>query len=142
MKKILAIDFGRKKIGLAIADLETKIPLPREGFFCKNEKEFLEIIKKIVETENIGLIVLGLPLSLDFKETDLVLEIKKLGEFLEKKLGIPVDYENEIFSSEEAESYYRFFQRKIRGKIKKRKNLDSLAAAIILESYLKKKFKS
>lgn len=139
MKKILAIDFGKKKIGLAVADLETKIPLPLKGLNYQNEKDFLEKIRKIIKEEEINCLVLGLPLSLDFQKTPLAEEIIKFGRFLEKELKIPVDFENEVFSSEEVDSYYRLIQRKTRGKIKK-KNQDSLAAVVILESYLRRNF--
>lgn len=139
MKKILAIDFGKKKIGLAVADLETKIPLPLKGLNYQNEKDFLEKMRKIIKEEEISCLVLGLPLSLDFQKTPLAEEIIKFGRFLEKELKIPVDFENEVFSSEEVDSYYRLIQRKTRGKIKK-KNQDSLAAVVILESYLRRNF--
>lgn len=139
MKKILAIDFGKKRIGLAVADWETKIPLPRRGLNYQKEEKFLEEIKKIVKEEDINQIVLGLPLSLDFQETPLSREIKRLGKILEKELKIPVDFENEVFSSEEVESYYRLIQRKTRQKIKKPLQQDSLSAVIILDSYLKRK---
>lgn len=137
--RFLGIDYGSKKIGLATADSELKIAVPRPAIYYSDRQKLLEEIKKIVEKEGIGKIVVGLPLSFSFQETTISGEVRGFVEELKKNVAVAIEFENEILSSKEAESERSAVFRKIKSRSPKKEiDLDSQAAAIILDSYLKK----
>ncbi len=135
--RILGIDFGTKKIGLAFADVDIKIAMPGDIIYFSNKKELMEKIKKIIQEKEIIKVVIGLPLSLNFQETEISQKAREFGKELGDEAGLPIEFQNEIFSSKQAESA----DFESRRKIKSRKpmvirDVDNHAAALILESYL------
>jgi len=82
MANVLAIDYGTKRIGLAIADEKLKIPLPLKPIIEKNQQQVLEKIANLCKEKNVDQIVIGLPLSFEFEETSMCQEIKAFGENL------------------------------------------------------------
>ena len=114
--KTLGIDYGRARIGLAIADI---LVTPIGNISNKNVKnKLLEIIKK----HDIKQIVLGLPSGRMGEE------VKRFGEWLQF-LGLPLIYQNEHLSSFAAEQHIRA--------TKSKETLDSIAACVILTDWLK-----
>ncbi len=122
--KILAIDFGTKRIGLAISD-ETQT-LARE-LTILSPREFWQQIKEIVEQEGIERVVVGLPLNMSGQQTDKTREAQQFFDQLQQQLRIPLEFMDERLSSVMAEN--------LPGG---RENIDSLAAQIILQNYLDK----
>lgn len=116
--KILGVDWGEKRIGVAIARGNLAEPLGVVGSF--------EELVKIVRQEGIRQIVLGLP------EGKLEIRVRKWGKKLEEDLGIPVVLRNEVLTSRVA------LEKAIQaGKPrKKRRTLDSFSAALLLQEYL------
>lgn len=126
--RYLGIDYGGKRIGIALSDEEGKIAFPREILSGDSEK-IAGKIKEICVKEKVGRIVVGLPLSFEGRETAQTKETKNFAEKLKKSVGLPVDFENEILTS-------RMVERDIKeGRIKKEK-IDAASATIILQSYL------
>ncbi len=117
--RILAIDYGKKRCGIAISDREKKIAIP---YGIVKSENLLEEIKKIVKEKNVGEILIGLPLSLSGKEIELTKEVYKLKSEIEKELNIQVTLLDERMTSK----LYN-----------KSENIDDLSAAILLEDYLK-----
>ncbi|HLM84511.1 MAG TPA: RuvX/YqgF family protein [Candidatus Bathyarchaeia archaeon] len=118
---ILGVDFGKAKIGLAIADSETRIAFSYG--VLKNDKDLTKNLKNIIEKEGIGKVIVGI--------TDVE---TRLIASLQEKLDIPVEFQSEIFSTREAE------RNLIEKGAKKIKRLDDQEAArIILQSWLDKK---
>jgi len=117
----LGVDFGKAKIGLAVADSETRIAFSYG--VLKNDKKIFEKIGEIIEKEGISKIIIG----------DSGVETQDFASLLEK-LNIPVEFQNELFSTLEAE-------RNLKEKgVKKIKRFDDQEAArIILQSWLDKK---
>ena len=122
--KILGIDYGSKRVGLAISD-ETHT-LARE-LIILSPKEFWQQIEKLCEDEVVSKIVIGLPLNMSGGQTDTTRSVQEFADKLEEKLDIPVEYMDERLSSVMAGNVPG-------GK----KNIDSLAAQIILQNYLDK----
>jgi len=125
--KLLAIDFGLKKLGLAIGDDMVRIAEPLEVLRAKNLSEAIEELIKVVEVEKIEKVVIGISAGKMAEET------KKFGKLLKEKLNTPVIYQDETYSTIEAQSMA------IASGIKrkKRRNLeDAYAATLILQSYL------
>ncbi len=122
--KTLGIDFGEKRIGLAISD-ESQT-LARE-LRILSPKEFWQQIKTIIGENEIAKIVLGWPLNMSGEETKKTEEVKSFKLKVESETNLPVEIIDERLSSQMAQN--------ISGS---NKNLDSLAAQILLQNYLNK----
>ncbi|HOX21489.1 MAG TPA: Holliday junction resolvase RuvX [Candidatus Paceibacterota bacterium] len=138
--RFLGIDYGSKKIGLATAEGELKIAIPRPTFHYKDKEELFSYLKKFIKEEEINQVVVGLPISLSFQETQISQEVREFVDKLKKVISVPIDLENELLSTKEAESQKSVIFRKIKSRApQKEVDLDSQAAAIILESYFHRK---
>jgi putative Holliday junction resolvase len=132
--RYLAIDYGIKRTGLAICDSAETIASPLA--VIEGQKELLKKIAEVVEKENVEAVVLGLPLNMTGTESAQTKLVFKFAEQLKDHLDIPVHLQDErlsSFSAEEKLSSAKF----TRGK--KRKRLDAVAAAEILEAFLEQK---
>ena len=134
-KKIICLDCGKKKVGIAISDENHKISMPMETLF--RNVEFFRNIIKIVDDYNIGGILVGLPLDEEKKINKMsqsIIDItKNLDNHLNNyKINIPFFFWDENYTSIEAEdSTYELFK----NKKKQKKFLDKFAAKIILEDF-------
>ena len=134
-KKIICLDCGMKKVGIAISDENHKISMPMETLF--RNQEFSKNIIKIINDYNIGGILVGLPLGEEKKINKMSQSIidttTNLDNHLNRsKLNIPFFFWDENYTSIEAEdSTYEFFK----NKKKQKKFLDKFAARIILEDF-------
>lgn len=132
-KSILCIDFGKKKIGLAISNKLQRIATPIDTLI--RDKNFYEKIKKIIQEYEVGAILVGLPLnengSLN-KISQFIVDITKNMDFnlLDSKINIPIHFWDENYSSFEAEILTK-------GIFKKKKKIDKYAAKIILDDFLR-----
>ncbi len=123
----LGIDYGKKRIGVAIGAVIPKPLTVIDG--SKPKEEILNKFRKIVEREQVEGLVVGLPERDDLEETGLNLEIKKFAEHLRDNLNIDLYYEPEQFTSSEAERILKKHNIKVIGNKEK---IDQLAAVIIL----------
>lgn len=124
---ILAIDYGRKKIGLAIS--RTPIAKPFAVIRFSDYSDALEQIKKITKSEGVQKIIVGLP------EGPIAEEVKQFAKKLERTIKLPVRFQNETLSTKKA------IELSIEAGMsrKKRKNMeDAYSAALILQDYLEK----
>ena len=124
MHKILGIDYGEKRIGLAVSD--ESLTLARE-LVILSPNEFWKQIQQIIEENQIAQIVLGWPLNMSGQETAKTKEIESFKLKLESKTGLKVETMDERLSSAMTNS--------LPGGSR---NKDSLAAQIILQNYLDK----
>ena len=120
--KILGIDYGTKHIGLAISD-ETQ-SLARE-LTILSPQEFWQGLQDLTTTEQVEKIVVGLPLNMSGEDTEKTKEARVFAEKLKTQGSMPVELVDERLSSSMAEQ--------IAGTSK---HIDSLAAQIILQTYL------
>lgn len=132
--RYLAIDYGRKRTGLAICDPTETIASPLA--VLSDEKKLLEKINKLIETENIGAIILGLPLNMDDTVGPQAKAVKKFAKRLKKHINIPIYFQDERLSSFAAKE--KMAEIEISKKAKKER-LDAIAAAHILELFLENK---
>jgi len=123
--RILGIDYGVKRVGLALSDENSKMAFPYG--VLKNNAKILDDLKKIIKKEKIKLIILGLPFGLDGRETHNTKPTEEFKKKLEKEISIPIIFEKEFYTTKEAE--------RVQGKIK---HIDASAAALILKHYLDK----
>ena len=132
MARILGIDFGEKRVGLALSDRLNLIASPYKTIQYASKNDLLNEIKKVVFDKEIEIFVLGLPLNMkgqDSNQTKKVRSFKKLLSILE----LPIFYEDERFSSIVAKNSL-VLQNVKTGHNKS--EIDKTAAAIILQQYL------
>jgi len=132
--RYLAIDYGEKRTGLAICDAGETIATPLA--VIHGQKILIKKIADIVKTESVEAVVLGLPLNMDDSEGPQTALVLRFAEQLRKHLDVPIHFQDErlsSFSAEEKIAPGNF----TRGK--KRKRLDAVAAAAILEDFLEQK---
>ena len=122
--RILGIDFGTKRVGLAISD--ESLTLARE-FGIMSPAKFWESIEGIITEQGIELIIIGLPLNMAGELTDSTRRVQEFCDKLQERFDLPIEYMDERLSSVMAGNLPG-------GK----KNVDSLAAQIILQNYLDK----
>lgn len=132
--RYLAIDYGTKRTGLAICDSAETIASPLT--VIQGQKELLTKISKTVDAENVEAIVLGLPLNMTGSESAQTKLVLKFAEQLKNRLHIPVHLQDERLSTFGAEE--KLASVKLT-KGKKKKRLDAIAAAEILEAFLEQK---
>ncbi len=124
---ILAIDYGRRKIGLAIGDTETKLAEPLSVIRYEKKEDVLTEIREVVEVGEVDKVVMGI------SEGKMAKEIKEFSKKLEKKIETPIVFQDETLTTHDAQEL------SIEAGIKRRKRKgmeDAYSAALILQSYL------
>jgi putative Holliday junction resolvase len=129
--RYLAIDYGTKRTGLAVCDPSETIVSPLAGL--ATGKELFGKIVEIVEAEGIEAIVVGLPLNMDGSVGPQADIIGGFADKLKKMVTVPVYFQDERLTSYAAE--VKLVERELTRK-KKKKRIDALAAAEILQQFL------
>lgn len=133
MKKFLGIDYGSKRIGIAISDDEGKIAFPKT--ILNNDKKLFENLEKIITLEKVSCIVLGESLNYLGGKNEIMKEIEKFKMKSEEKFNLPVYFEQEFLTSFQARNEKKSTMKQLNNVTVK---IDDSAAAIILQSYLDK----
>lgn len=132
MGRVVGLDYGRVRIGVAISD-ETKF-IARPLACLPFSKKFPELLKATLkEFPSLEAIVIGLPLQMNGKEGIMATEVRAFGETLRTFFTIPILFWDERLSSAQAERSLKEadFNRKKRSQM-----VDELAAVLILQNYL------
>lgn len=134
MARILGLDIGEKRIGVAISDPDGILATPLSIIDYTDSIKAMEEIVGIVSKQGVGLVVVGLPRSLS---GSLGVQAEKVQEFidgLKSRLGVPIEVRDERFSTMLARRLLRGADRKAKDRRKTRD--DAAAAAVILQAYL------
>jgi putative holliday junction resolvase len=134
LARFLAVDYGRKRIGLAIADPLGMIASPA-GFITRREGKrppITKILARAQELEARGF-VLGLPLDGEGNETEWTAEGRSLGAEIAKRTGMPVRFLDERFTTAVALRTMKELGESTRGR---KGDVDSLAATVLLQNAL------
>ena len=146
-QSILAVDYGRARMGLAIADFGTRMAQPLSTMERVNRNEDMRRLRELVREQGVKQIVVGLPLRLDGTRGEMAEEVERFAQRVRKQIGVPVEMVDERLTSWEAERLMEEVQgrfihdEKLTGG-KKSKNaqakmtVDAVAAAVILKEYL------
>lgn len=133
MARIMGIDYGTKRVGLAVTD---PLQIIATALTTVATEEIFTFLAEYVKQEAVELFVVGKPLHLDGRETDATKPTEKFVVALQKKFpDIPIDREDEAFTSKMAAKTL------VASGVKKKKRrkkgmLDKVSATIILQSYL------
>jgi len=134
--RILAFDFGLKRIGIAAGNTQTKTSQPIK--IINNNKDWTHF-DKIINEWRPGKLVVGLPISMDGNETVISRHAREFGKQISKRYGLDVEFCDERLSSKEAK--YRIEANKFpEGKPKSTNGIDHLSAQLILETYFQNEF--
>lgn len=132
--RYLGIDYGSRRIGLAICDAGETIASPLCVLDAR--KDILDRIARLVEAECVGAVVVGLPLNMDGSEGPQAAKAKAFAEQLGRHMALPIHLQDERLSSfgaaEKLESAGL-------SRTRRRDRLDAVAAADILQAFLDKK---
>jgi putative Holliday junction resolvase len=132
MTRLLALDHGSRRIGVAVGDTETGMAFARPALQRRNEERDLAVIGDLCTSEGADLVIIGLPLNMDGSEGEQAAVARAFGDRL-VGIGLAVAYEDERLTSWEAgERIAEAGRRARRGS----GDLDSTAARLILQQYL------
>jgi putative holliday junction resolvase len=132
--RILAIDYGKKNIGLAYCDELGLTVQPLPSLPNAGKKDFHRKIRATIETMQIRELVVGMPFKMDGSRGDSAITIDGIIESLKGAIKIPISAVDERLSTVEALEFWRELNPKQQ---KKYRTVDSLAAAMILERFLR-----
>lgn len=136
--RVLAIDYGRRRLGLAISDPLRLTARPLATWIRSNRRHDLARLRRLCREQEVSLIVVGWPLQLAGIQGEMAAEAARFAEQVRAVLGIPADLIDERLSSWEAEqTLAEAAGGKSRLRDRKQQRLDELAAAVILRDYLR-----
>lgn len=127
---ILALDYGEKRIGVAKGSDETKLAIPSCIIENKDNDFVISKIIEIINSDDIDLLLIGLPIGLSGNNTKQTEVINKFIILLEKNISIPIVTIDERLTSKNADSLFND---------NKKRRIDDIAAMIMLQNYLDKK---
>jgi putative Holliday junction resolvase len=127
--RILAVDFGEKRIGLATSDASGQIATPRRTLSRRDDAAAAAEIARFCRDEEVEAVVFGLPRSPEGVESPFAARIRSFARKFAAQSGLPVGFHEETLTTREAES------RLAPGAA--REELDRMAAAVLLEDYLR-----
>jgi len=136
MGRFLAIDYGEKRIGIAVSDDEKKYAFARETIINKDIEITLEKIKEYCQSEGIEKIIIGLPFNMAGRETVWTDKIKNFAEKLKRKTGLAYEFQDERLTSRLS---YSLFRDKRGGQKVSKNKINEQSARIILQDYIDRK---
>jgi putative Holliday junction resolvase len=153
---ILALDYGRARIGLAIADAEARLAKPLATLERINRNEDMRRLRELAREQGVTQIIVGLPLRLDGSHGEMAEEASRFAERVRKQIGLPVEMVDERLTSWEAQrrleeqggrtmnppvrmaSGKDLDRLKRKPKTEGQMTVDALAAAVMLKEYLQR----
>jgi putative Holliday junction resolvase len=134
--RVLGVDLGSKRIGLAISDEAAEIAFPAGILDSRGRKRDIRALRELITEKHIGRAVVGLPIHMDGRRGPEAEKAIRFATDLSEATGIPVDTLDERWTSQEAERLLKNVPKK-RGPGRREKGIvDEMAASIILRTYL------
>lgn len=131
--RLLGVDFGTVRVGLAVTDADRRIASPLATYTRRGTEKDREFFLQMVEQEEVGALVVGLPVHLSGHEGQKAQEARRFAQWLGQVTSLPVYFADERFSTVEAEQF--LLDAKLTSKRRKARR-DRVAAQILLQSYL------
>lgn len=128
--RILAIDYGRRRIGLAVSDELGVIARPLATIERKNRRVDLQRLRALAKKHEVGAILVGCPIHMSGKSSEMAEEAARFAKHVREALKLSVELRDERLTSWEAEQMAQELG------FGKEADLDSLSAAILLREYL------
>ena len=131
--KLLGVDYGSVRVGVAVSDPGRKIAFPLATYTRRSREQDTAYFRQLVEQEEVGSIVVGLPVHLDGREGQKAAEARAFGAWLGEVTGLPVVWWDERFSTVLAED--ALWSAGLTHKRRKERR-DRVAAQMTLQAYL------
>lgn len=131
--RLLGVDYGSVRIGLAVSDADRRFAFPLEIRERQGRDADAAYFLAIVEREEIAGLVIGLPVSYEGHDTAKAVEVRRFGAWLAETTGLPVTYHDERFTTVLAES--ALWEAGLSHKRRKQRR-DKVAAQMLLQAYL------
>jgi putative Holliday junction resolvase len=131
--RILALDHGAKRIGVAISDELKTIAQPLEFIPAEPFADFLARLKYLIQQKEVELILIGMPRNMDGSYGPAALKVQEFAAVLKDAIAIPIKTWDERLTSAQAN---RFLISTGARRTKRRQKVDQIAAAVLLQSYL------
>jgi len=138
LSTVIAFDFGLKRTGIAVGNTLTGSASPECTLQSRNERPDWEGITKLFAEWQPDQLVVGMPTELDGSENPLNKRINRFCNQLNGRYNLPVDQENEQFTSIEAADRLKELRQTGRKKKVEKDEVDKIAASIILENWMRK----
>ncbi len=133
MSKVLGVDFGERRTGVAISDDSRVIAFPRETLFCPRVEQAAAAVARMAATEKVAEIVVGYPINMNGSSGPRVVRTDEFLAELAKRTEIPLKKWDERLSTKIAEAV---LIEAGTSREKRRGVVDKLAAQVILQGYL------
>ena len=133
MKRILSIDYGTRRIGLALSDLLGITAQGLDTLQVRSLDQALERIAEIAAQSEVGALLVGLPKNMDGTSGKQTEAVRAFGEQLSQKTGIPVRFWDERWTSRAAMRTMHEMGLKTKGR---KRDVDRIAATMMLQEYL------
>ena len=132
--KLLAVDFGMKRMGFAVGNSIIRTAAPIDPIVRKDDTQDIRYIEHLVDEYDISRVLIGYPLNMDGTKSGITLKVEAFAEKLKEKIpgNIAVEFVDERLSSFEAEEMLKSHQQDYK---KRKKVLDSISAMVLLRSY-------
>jgi len=131
MGRVAAVDWGSKRIGLAVSDKDRRIALPVDT--VAGGKKALQNIKAALPLKEVDLILVGLPIEMSGEKGPMAKQVEEFAKMLENALNIPVQLIDERLTSKTADVKLRELNMSRKARVEK---VDMVAATLLLEMYL------
>ncbi len=130
---LMGIDFGTRRIGIAVSDDEQRVASPLENYTRAEREADAQRLKRVAEEYRIRGLVVGLPLHMGGEEGQKAREARRFGFWAASVTGLPLAFWDERLTSALADEFLRSAQLSPK---KRKERLDKVAAQIMLQSYL------
>ena len=134
--RVLGVDYGSKRIGLAVSDEEGEFAFPAGTLASRGRKKDLAALRAFISEREVGSAVVGLPIHMDGRRGPEAEKAIAFANDLSEIAGIPVETLDERWTSQEAERTIQGISKKRRKNLRERGAVDEAAASIILRTYL------
>ena len=131
--KLLGLDWGSKRIGMAISTSSTGIALPLRTLSRTSWTNDVSAIKNMIQTHNVSMIIIGLPLLLSGKLGQQALNIKNAVTKLQTDIEIPINFFDERLTTQQS---YKILKETQTKSSKIDQKIDEVSACLILQSYI------
>lgn len=128
--RVLALDVGERRIGVAVSDLTGTLATPHTVIHRRSKAEDFAAVARLVNELDVTLVVVGLPLTLDGEMGPQARRVTRYARALAETLDVPLEYHDERYSTVTADELLT------EGGRKRRVPIDAAAAAVFLQDYL------
>ncbi len=132
--RIMAVDYGRKRVGIAVTDPQCTISQPLSTLKVISRHQVVQRLSGLIKELDIHRVIVGYPCSLDGMPTEMTHEIEQFIKQLKKKVKVTIELWDERLTSK-----YAHATLKTMGIRRHKDTVDQVAACIMLDEYLKKK---